>query len=86
MFGAGVWSLTMRESIECDTTMFPVQSRDQSVRTLSVWSTTRVPFLDLELELADENLITDKQSARIETSSVLQSGPGHRHNARLKIF
>ena len=72
--------LTMRAVLSVTWQCSPSsQSRGQSVRTLYVCSSTRV------LEL-DENLITYKQSAQIETSSVLQSWAGHRHNARLKIF
>ena len=73
-------ALTMRAVLSVTWQCSPSsQSRGQSVRTLYVCSSTRV--LDL-----DENLITYKQSAQIETSSVQESWARHRHNAGQKIF
>ena len=60
--------LTMRASIECDMTMFPFQP---------VTGPISADIVCLEQHEGggtdDENLITYKQSGRIETSSVLQS-------------
>ena len=62
-------ALTMRAVLSVTWQCSPSsQSRGQSVRTLYVCISTRV------LEL-DENLITYKQSAQIETSYVLESWP-----------
>ena len=76
--------LTMRASIESDMTMFPFQPVTGPISAdivcLGQHEGAGAGAAD------DENLITYKQSAQIETSSVLQSWAGHRHNARLKIF
>ena len=78
--------LTMRVSIECDMTMFPFQPVTGPISADIVCLGQHEGAGAGAGAADDENLITYKQSAQIETSSVLQSWAGHRHNGRLKIF